>query len=438
MVAFGGGLGWLLIALGQTDWLGMPPLDFYLPEGFAFLVLYGLPHLALAQSLLLWGIIFLLRAWEVTPTSNIQGPASESTNTPHAPHPTFHTLHITCLKWAMLAGLSWLSTGLIVPFYVAIAWAVMGTAWLVLGLRRRQVLFPEALMAGVIALVSMPVVAYNAWVFTTQPAYAAWGAQNRIFSPHPLHYLVAYGAPLILATCAVKDAWRDKGPAWLALTWVGIVPVLVYVPFNLQRRMLEGVQVPLSLLAAWGAMRLWHARWRWSAIGMAPLKGRWSAIGMASPRGRWVVIALLATMLPTTLINVAGASAWMFMKPAPIFRDAAEVAALDWLAGQAQPDDVILTAYETGTYLPVRAMTRVFLGHGLETLAADEKTRLVSRFFNVATNDTWRKQLLAEYGVDAVFWGPVERELGGFDPRAAPYLQKVYEADGYAIFEVEQ
>ena len=408
MVAFSGGLGWLLVTLGQTDWLGTPPLDFCLPEGFAFLVLYGFPHLAQAQSLLLWGILFLLRAWEVSPMS-------ESPIAPRAPRLTFHAPRITSLKWAALAGLLWLGMGLIVPFYVAIAWAVMGMAWFVLGLRRRQVLFREALMAGVIALISVPVVGYNAWVFTTHPVYVTWGMQNKIFSPHPLHYLAAYGAPLALAAFAVKDTWRDEGPAWLALMWVGIVPVLVYMPFNLQRRLLEGVQVPLSLLAAWGAMQLWHARQR-----------------------RWAVIALLATMLPTTLINVAGASAWMFMRPALIFRDATEVAALDWLAGQVQPDDVIFTGYETGTYLPVRAMARVFLGHGLETVDADEKVRLVGRFFDIATDDAWRRQLLAEYGVDAVFWGPVERELGGFDPNTAPYLQRVYEAGGYAIFEVEQ
>ena len=128
----------------------------------------------------------------------------------------------------------------------------------------------------------------------------------------------------------------------------------------------------------------------------------------------------------------------MFIRPAPTFRDAAEVAALDWLAGRALPDDAILTAYETGTYLPVRVMTRVFLGHGLETVDADAKEQLVACFFEAATDDAWRWELLAQHSVDYVFWGPVERALGTFDPYAAPYLRRVYEAKRYAIFEVEQ
>ena len=61
MVTFGGGLGWVLIALGRSDWLGSMPLDFILPEGFTFLVLYAFPHIALGRTLLLLGILFLLR-----------------------------------------------------------------------------------------------------------------------------------------------------------------------------------------------------------------------------------------------------------------------------------------------------------------------------------------------------------------------------------------
>jgi uncharacterized membrane protein len=143
-------------------------------------------------------------------------------------------------------------------------------------------------------------------------------------------------------------------------------------------------------------------------------------------------------MLPTNLVLIAGSGAWMFAQPVPMFRDAAEIAALDWLAGRTLPDDVILTAYETGTYLPVRAMARVFLGHGLETVDADAKEQLVARFFEATTDDAWRRKLLTRHGVDYVFWGPVERALGIFDPYAAPYLRRVYEAERYAIFEVEQ
>jgi hypothetical protein len=402
MVTFSGGLGWLLVALGQPGWLGSMPLDFILPEGFTFLVLYSFPHIALARSLLLWGILFLLRAWGKRPKSEIPSP--------------HHASRSTGLKWAAMAGLAWLLMGLIVPFYVAVVWAVMGAAWLAMGLRARRVPWHEGLLAGGAVLVSAPVVAYSAWVFTTDPVYATWAAQNRILSPHPWHYLAAYGVPLVLAGFAVREAWQEKGLGWLALAWVAVVPVLVYLPFNLQRRLVEGMQVPLSLLAALG----------------------FASFGLQGLRSRTMAGVLLVGLSLTNVLLVTGNSLALHGRPAPIYRDAGEVAALDWLDGRVGFDDVVLAAYETGNYLPARVGARAFVGHGPESVRADEKRALVTRFFDAATDDAWRRDLLSEYGVDWVFWGPAERRLGDFNPGQAAWMTPVYDAGGYAIFEVER
>jgi len=205
---------------------------------------------------------------------------------------------------------------------------------------------------------------------------------------------------------------------WLALAWVGVVPVLVYLPFNLQRRLVEGAQVPLSLLAARGMVKVFNLKSQ-----IPDLRSKLAA---------GVVLILLSS---TNVLLVAGNCLALRGQPAPIYRDAEEVAALDWLGGRVGFDDVVLTTYETGNYLPARVKARVFVGHGPETVRADEKKALVARFFDVTTDDAWRQQLLVQYGVDYVFWGPAERDLGEFDPEEASYLKPVYEAGGYALFE---
>ncbi|MFQ6101588.1 MAG: hypothetical protein ACE5OS_10205 [Anaerolineae bacterium] len=392
MVTFGGGLGWLLLALGRPGWLGSMPLDLILPEGFTFLVLYGFPHIALARTLLLWGILFLLRGWEAT-----------------CPGPR--------LRWALLTGLLWLAMGLIVPFYVAVAWAVTGAAWLALMLRERRLLWREGLPAGVAALLSAPVVLYSAWVFTNDPVYATWAAQNQILSPHPLHYLAAYGVPLLLAIFAVREVWRDGRPGWLPLAWVAVVPLLVYLPFNLQRRLVEGVQVPLSLLAAWGVVKISNVKHQTSNV-----------------RSGLVVGVTLVGLSLTNVLLVAGNCLALRGRPAPIYRDAGEIAALDWLGNRVESDDVVLAAYETGNYLPARVGARAFVGHGPESVRAEEKKALVTRFFAGTSGDDWCCNLLAEYGVDWVFWGPAERALGGFQVSC---LNPVYDAAGYVVFQVD-
>jgi len=403
LVTFGGGLGWLLTLLGQPEWLGSYPLDLILPEGFTFLVLYAFPHIALGRTLLLWSFMFLLRSWGESPP-------------PEAQRGTRRGAGNTSLEGALLVGGAWLLMGLIVPFYVLVAWAVVGAMWVLLALRRRMLPRREAGLAALAALFSAPVVLYSVWVFTTDPIYATWSAQNLILSPHPLHYLAAFGVPLVLAVLAAPAVWRDDGPGWAALAWVGVVPLLVYLPVNVQRRLAEGVQVPLDLLAAWGV-----SCFRWRGFEPSVTAG-----------------LLLAVLVPTNGLLLAGNSLTLLSRPAPVFREAGEVASLDWLGGQVGPDDVVLASYESGNYLPVRVGARVFMGHGPETAHLEEKRALTGRFFDTATDDAWRRSLLAEYGVDWLFWGPTERALGGFDPDAASYLRRVYEKGRYAIFEVVQ
>lgn len=402
LVTYSGGLGWLLVVLGQPGWLDSMPLDFILPEGFTFLVLYAFPHIVLARTCLLGGILCLLRAWQQYPVTGSR--------------PAGHALCALPMKWAGLTGLLWLLMGLIVPFYVPVAWAVMGAAWLALGLRERRVPWRESALAIVTALVSAPVVLYSAWVFMTDPVYSTWGAQNLILSPHPFHYLVAYGVPLVLAAFAAKTAWRAVRPTWLALAWVVVVPFLVYLPINVQRRLVESVQIPLGLLMALG----------------------FYTFGRQGPRRRVALLILLVGLSLTNLMLVAGNSLALRGRPAPIYRDAGEVAALDWLDKRAEFDDVVLASYPTGNYLPARVKARVFVGHGPESIRPEEKKALVAQFFMAATRDAWRQSLLLEYGVDWVFWGPFERKLGGFDPVQADYLTLAYDAGGYKVFEVDE
>jgi len=150
---------------------------------------------------------------------------------------------------------------------------------------------------------------------------------------------------------------------------------LVYLPFNLQRRLVEGVQVPLSLLAALGVS---HFR----------LQGF---------RLRVFVGVLLAGLSLTNMLLVAGNILALQGQPAPIYRDTKEVVALDWLDKRVEPDDVVLAAHETGNYLPARVGARAFVGHGPETVRFGEKKALVARFFDAPADDAWRQEVLREY-----------------------------------------
>lgn len=385
---FGGGLGWLLVLLGQGGWLGSLPLDFYSPETFGFLSLYGFPHLAVARALLLWGLLAYL---DDTPAAGAR------------------------------AGLLWLMMGFFQPLTILVAWAAVGAHLvgygLTLAVRRARSEIPvwrEFLRRATIAgLVCSPFVVYSGLILRGDPFFRQWTAQNLILSPHPLHYLAAYGVMIPFAVAgALRLAKREPARGWLPLAWAVMLPALAYAPFNLQRRLPEGIWVAILALAM-------------SAWDQAPTSWRKSVYFAA------------ALLFPTTAFLLFGGLTNAANPARPGFRLAEEVAAFEYLDRETRPGFVILAAYETGNALPAWAPVRVVIGHGPESVGLADLRPRVEAFFRPETADESRLRFLAEFGVAYVFWGPAERALGGWEPRQAGYLQEVYTQGNYAIFRVD-
>ena len=157
----------MLVVMGESGWLGSLPLDFYSPESFGFLAVFGLPHLAVGRALMLWGLVLLLRAvkrQDPRPAAGLQ------------------------------AGLLWLSAGLFSPINLAVPLLITGLWVLMYGIFRRDALWTHTLRRAVLAgLITLPVIGYQLAASGLDPFFRAWTDQNRIFSPHPAHYLLAYG-----------------------------------------------------------------------------------------------------------------------------------------------------------------------------------------------------------------------------------------------------
>lgn len=371
LMTLGGGLGWVLVLAGQNRALGSLPVEFYIPEGTSFLVLLSLPHLTLARTALLGGLLLLFRAVL-------------------APEPSR-----AWTWWALGAGLCWAVMGVLVPFYIAVIYAILGSWGLAAWARARR--FPWALFwrAAVAALPALPVLIYFALAFTSSDVMRAWSRQNDLPAPHPLHYVLGY-APLALpAVVGLRWAWRRAaqpravrdGLALLLAAWIVAAPVLVYLPLNVQRRLAEGVIVPLSILAVIG-LRLWFRE------------------GRSWRRARAL---LLAVTLISSLLLWMGAFFGALTPDRPAFRPADEVAALDRLAAAAPDDAVVLSAHATGNVVPARTDLLPYVGHGPETVDADEKEARVAAFFAGALTPTERADLLRV--VDYVFYGPLEAVL---------------------------
>jgi len=384
------GLGWLTEIIAPTPPGGVSPIDFWLLDGFTYLVLLTSPHFCAAIGLLLVIFLLLLRR-------------------PEGPSP----------REGALAALASLLLGLIHPYTLLPADLLPALYWAVEGLRTRRMCWRGLATVAAMGVVQMPLLAYDLWVFHTRPVFAGWSAQNVTLSPPLRTYLWGYGVLLVLAVVGTV-VWTRQGDKEKAfpLLWAGLVAVLTHLPWNLQRRFLEGVQVPLGLLAGAGLVRI-------------------ADCGLRNARHRWLMqAAVIALMAVSNLYLTTGLTLAAATRAPALFCPADLLAGVDWLGENTSWEETVLAGPETGSLIPARIGHRVVIGHGMETVDYESKRAAVARFFAADTPDVERLALLEEWGVAYVFHGPEERALGEFDPDVAPWLVLVFRVGKVAVYQV--
>ncbi len=402
LALFGSGLGWLLFLLDQPYWLGAFPVDFKMPEAHLFFTALTFPHVAFGTALILASLWLSRRA-------------------------------IISGDWriALGAGAANLLLAIVYPFLIYLIVATLGLAWLYRLIRSRRVRWRETILLAISFLLPAPLVLYYAVTLATNPVMRAWDAQAVTPSPPLPHYVVAYGVMVALGLLSLARRRAELTFLWM---WVLAAALLVYAPLNAQRRFVEGVQVPLAILATVGLVEvaLPHfaqtRAFRWLAA-----RPRYSTAGLE----RLVIAMVLLLMGLSNAYVLASTSVTASIEqPYPLFRSRDEIAAVGWLRANSARSDTVIGAYETGNYVAAHAGNRVVLGHWAETVDWERKFEEVESFYSTATDDA-RRQLLARYGVRYVWWGARERGLGGFDPARAEYLRRVFANDQAQVYRAE-
>jgi hypothetical protein len=406
LVCFSSGLGWLVLLLTRSSTLlGLSPMDFWLMEAYTFFTLLTFPHTSAAVALLLAFFLLALRYLE--------------------------TFQPRTLLWSALALL-----GLCVihPFMALVVDAALGVYWTLILLIRQRTPRREFLAILIWALTPLPLIAYYLWAFASDPVFRDWSAQNILPTPPLIHLVLGYGLVLLLAVLGAILVFRRKNEKRLFLVaWASSALLLAYVPFAIQRRMVEGLHVPLCTLATIGLLEL---------LLPALLKSNWLA-RFARWRGyrreglrRFLVFSAIIATFPSSLYLLIGASSMALGHHPGLFHGLREIEAIDWLRANTERSDTVLASYDIGGLIPARAGNRVFMGHIIETIQLERKRELADSFFQADTGDDFRRALLTEYGIRYVFHGPAERQLGDLDPSTFDYLTPAYRNPEVTIYRV--
>lgn len=401
LAIFGSGLDWALFPWERFDAASSIPIDFRMPEAHIFFSAMTFPHVALGIALVL-ASFWLWRKYLGSKNWN----------------------DVAALAAAILL------ICIIYPFFVLLLSGVLGTDWVLASYRSRKILWRQGLALGAAFAPSFPLNLYYVFVLQTNSVFRVWNEQAATLSPNPLHYLLAYGVLIALALLLLHGQERHK--FMILWVWIAVVALLLYAPLGAQRRFVQGVQVPLAILASAGLYRvlfprLEKANWFQRLVS----RPNYSRVGLE----RFAVVLLLLALSTANLVVLLKLSDLTAIEqPAAFFVPRAEVAAIDWLGANTRRDDPILAAYWTSGYIPARSGNVVFAGQRYETNRFDEKRLLVEKFFDVSTDDAFRRNMLTQYRIAYLFWGGQERALGDFDPAWSDYLEQVYDKSGVQIY----
>ena len=372
LAILGSGCGWIASLFGAFT------SDFWVAEAYPFLAMYSSPHFSLGLALLVWFAAQLGKAQ----TERV-------------------------LPWLFVAGLL-LSIAL--PFGIVIA-ALLAFGSLMVSIVYRekikwQTAFAFLLPGGLFTL-------YQFYVIRTDPVLALWDAQNLTASPPLWDVLISFsplaGFAVYGAVKAVHNRSRQIG---MLVVWLVLGLVLIYVPFNLQRRFLLGYMIPVAGLAAYG---------------LSEIKTRSKTVYKALSVG---------LALPTLLIVIAGGVLAVRNSDPHLVIAKSELEALEFLADHGNPGDLVLAAPDTGLLIPAYTGQRVIYGHPFETVNAAEEKTAVESFFRgglSAEGVNWA----GERTVRWIFWGPREQAY-----RPAPLdlpegITLVYENQDVKIFSIQ-
>jgi hypothetical protein len=251
--------------------------------------------------------------------------------------------------------------------------------------------------AGLAFAVPAPYVAYAWWASHAIPQVVRWSAQwTDGVAPDPRLLAVTLAPQLLLAALAVPSMLRRRSREDVfLLAWLVLVAVVLWAPTpaaSLRRRFLDGVSLPLAIMAARGLYDV--------------LLPRLSALRLR----RLLPFAWVSLSTVTGCVLLLAPSVYSAQPNYSLSR--AEFDGLNWLA--RQPDGVVLASQRIGMLVPASTSDTTYIGQYPETYDGPAKALRADR---ILSGEGDVAAFSAANHVRYVFWAG---EQGGPPPALGP------------------
>lgn len=376
LLVFGSGMGWLFF------FLGIITSDMWVAEAFPFLSMYVNPHFPLGMAMLVWLCMLIGRKWQ-----------------------------LGVIIQSLLAGVI---LSIVMPFGLIIFCGILFGVTIWESLERHKTVIPPV-VAGI--LIGLIIVGYQYFVSVTDAVLSGWNAQNETPTPPVWNLLVSFSPALILSVFGLYAIIRNMPGRQvedkILVVWAVLGFLMLYLPFNLQRRFIFGYYIPVAILAV-------------RVIQNKSQKFLYRLLF-------WRIIFVTSILSNVVIISMGIYSSINHTRP--VYYTVSEYTAFDWMEQNTKSPAVVLCSPETGNILPGHTGRWVLYGHPFETVNAVAMKALVESYFRGDLTSDEIEDLFREYQVNYVFYGPSEQSYGNYLP--ADYLSEVVTIDEVVIYQVD-
>jgi hypothetical protein len=285
--------------------------------------------------------------------------------------------------------------------------------WIFTKENRWKVVQPLLKKAAVIGAIASPWVIYNFLFFGSDSYLKDWYTQNIISSPPIADYLWSFGLYAVACIPAlVYILKKQERRAMILPAWVLCAGLLAYIPYNLQRRFIDGIWIALVIMVF---------------ICLSILKTKkWKAVYRVVIGTTFIAPVLVMMVVSQGVMNTV----------VPVYREAAEIRMFTAIKNLAKPGDTVLCSYETGNALPAWAPVFVLAGHGPESANLQEILPEVKGFYSGEKESLSQAAFIQYNGIDFIAFGPSEKAYGNWNNRPEDMIKIIYDKDGYQIYQV--
>lgn len=374
---------------GSPQW----PLDLWVSESNTFSMLYFSPHFAASILLFLIIIFLMLLAWENN-----------------------------AWRYSFIAGLAALVLFSFHPFNIISIVAVLGLFALYRAISEKQI-WRYAKHYLLLGTLSSPAVLYYWYLVNYDWVTSVRTSQNLTPMPPFSNTVIGYLPLIFFAGLGVLKLVRAKAfnpKHSFLIVWAAAQFVIVYLPIPWQRRMIEGLHIPLAMLAA---------------LGIVFLTQRFPRLGSQSIFIRASLLILIFCLTPLSRVSLD--SSMIEAKAGHLYIDQKEAEAMLWLKKQKDNTDVrVISHFDNSTIIAGLAGVTVFAGHVVESPNAAQKKVDIANFYGGNQSPETREEFLDFYNLTYVYFGSREQALGSFNPNLENYLKLVFENSLVKIYSV--